>query len=55
MIYLDYASTTPIRSEVLQAYEKILHQTKKKVPSSYDDPEKKRESIWKAPIWLPDI
>lgn len=25
MIYLDYASTTPIRSEVLQAYEKILH------------------------------
>ena len=24
MIYLDYASTTPIRQEVLQAYEKIL-------------------------------
>ena len=43
MIYLDYASTTPIRQEVLQAYEKILksyyanadslHQTGRKVQS----------------------
>ena len=25
MIYFDYASTTPVRAEVLEAYEKILH------------------------------
>lgn len=25
MVYLDYASTTPIRKEVLEAYEKVLH------------------------------
>ena len=25
MVYFDYASTTPIRKEVLEAYEKVLH------------------------------